>query len=94
MFTPPSMFGLDSDAFARYRITTAFIEYLIAARFAYPHTLLTAYVAAYGGVEPADGPFRVSKAVRHHCDYMVLHLVAYEPYEQLKRGNAIHQRQR
>ncbi|KAL1686987.1 hypothetical protein GGG16DRAFT_63166, partial [Schizophyllum commune] len=69
----------------RYRITTAFIEFLIAARFAYPHTLLTAYVAAYGGVEPADGPFRVSKAVRHRCDYMVLHLVAYEPYEQLKR---------
>ncbi|KAI5891690.1 uncharacterized protein SCHCODRAFT_02668998 [Schizophyllum commune H4-8] len=71
----------------RYRITTAFIECLIAAHFAYPHTLLTAFVAAYGGVEPADGPFRVPKAVRCHCDYMVLHLVAYEPYERLKKDH-------
>ncbi|KAL1701224.1 hypothetical protein EV121DRAFT_212523 [Schizophyllum commune] len=67
----------------RYRITTAFIDCLIAARFAYPHTLLTVYVAKYGGVEPTDGPLRMSKAAIHRCRYIMLNLIRYDPYERL-----------
>ncbi|TRM66623.1 hypothetical protein BD626DRAFT_396802 [Schizophyllum amplum] len=55
----------------RYRLTSSFVNCLLATRYSEPHTLLSAFIAANAGVEPGDGPMRMDSLE----DYAKLHIL-------------------
>ncbi|KAL1686990.1 hypothetical protein GGG16DRAFT_63130 [Schizophyllum commune] len=68
----------------RYRPTASLIHCLLEAYFLNPHTVLTAYVATYAGIEPSDAVVEEDSMVRGTCNRLVAGLGGFHPVVLLR----------